>query len=488
MSSELLLQLDPDSKDSLQTQIVAQLSLAIAKGTIPLNSPMPSSRHLATQLGVGRNTVMLAYQRLLDDGLIVTHPRRGYFVNPDVERTRILERYQDIEPSHHIDWNTRLAEKPSQWQALRKPKDWQLAPYPFVYGQMSADLFPIQPWRECARDAVSVRAIKSWAVDRIDHDEPLLLEQIRTRLLPKRGIFVEDQAIMLTVGAQHALYMIAELLWRKASVSVGIENPGYSDLRRLIERLGAQAKPLAVDSDGLITDAQLIDCDYVCVTPSHQSPTTVTLPHARRQELLHSASQHDFVVIEDDYESEFNFHTRPEPALKSMDTEGRVIYVGSVSKTLAPGLRMGYIVASPELIEELRGLRRLMLRHPAANNQLSVALFLARGYHDALVSKLFKIYQKRRALLVTCLEQELPELQIQASLGGSALWIKAPDSIDTEQLALKAKELGVIVEPGAIHFAQPNPPKNFLRMGFSAIGEGSIAEGVIALRRAYRSL
>ncbi|EGG30954.1 Transcriptional regulator, GntR family / Aspartate aminotransferase [Aequoribacter fuscus] len=488
MSSELLLQLDPDSKDSLQTQIVAKLSLAIAKGTIPLNSPMPSSRHLATQLGVGRNTVMLAYQRLLDDGLIVTHPRRGYFVNPDVERTRILERYQDIEPSHHIDWNTRLAEKPSQWQALRKPKDWQLAPYPFVYGQMSADLFPIQPWRECARDAVSVRAIKSWAVDRIDHDEPLLLEQIRTRLLPKRGIFVEDQAIMLTVGAQHALYMIAELLWRKASVSVGIENPGYSDLRRLIERLGAQAKPLAVDSDGLITDAQLIDCDYVCVTPSHQSPTTVTLPHARRQELLHSASQHDFVVIEDDYESEFNFHTRPEPALKSMDTEGRVIYVGSVSKTLAPGLRMGYIVASPELIEELRGLRRLMLRHPAANNQLSVALFLARGYHDALVSKLFKIYQKRRALLVTCLEQELPELQIQASLGGSALWIKAPDSIDTEQLALKAKELGVIVEPGAIHFAEPNPPKNFLRMGFSAIGEGSIAEGVIALRRAYRSL
>jgi len=488
MSSELLLQLDPDSKDSLQTQIVAQLSLAIAKGTIPLNSPMPSSRHLATQLGVGRNTVMLAYQRLLDDGLIVTHPRRGYFVNPDVERTRILERYQDIEPSHHIDWNTRLAEKPSQWQALRKPKDWQLAPYPFVYGQMSADLFPIQPWRECARDAVSVRAIKSWAVDRIDHDEPLLLEQIRTRLLPKRGIFVGDQTIMLTVGAQHALYMIAELLWRKASVSVGIENPGYSDLRRLIERLGAQAKPLAVDSDGLITDAQLIDCDYVCVTPSHQSPTTVTLPHARRQELLHSASQHDFVVIEDDYESEFNFHTRPEPALKSMDTEGRVIYVGSVSKTLAPGLRMGYIVASPELIEELRGLRRLMLRHPAANNQLSVALFLARGYHDALVSKLFKIYQKRRALLVTCLEQELPELQIQASLGGSALWIKAPDSIDTEQLALKAKELGVIVEPGAIHFAQPNPPKNFLRMGFSAIGEGSIAEGVIALRRAYRSL
>ncbi len=489
MSSELLLQLDPESKDSLQTQIVAKLSLAIAKGTISLNSPMPSSRHLATQLGVGRNTVMLAYQRLLDDGLIVTHPRRGYFVNPEVERTRILERYQETyESSHNMDWSARLKEKPSQWRALRKPKDWQLAPYPFVYGQMSPDLFPIQHWRECARDAVSVRAIKSWAVDRIDNDEPLLLEQIRTRLLPKRGIFVEDQAIMLTVGAQHALYMIAELLWRASQARIGIENPGYSDLSSLIELMGAQPKSLRIDADGLITDHQLNDCDYVCVTPSHQSPTTVTLPHARRQELLQSASNNDFVIIEDDYESEFNFHTRPEPALKSMDAEGRVIYVGSVSKTLAPGLRMGYIVASPELIEELRGLRRLMLRHPAANNQLSVALFLARGYHDALVSKLFKIYQKRRALLVSCLEQELPELQIQTSLGGSALWIKAPASIDTEHLAIKAKELGVIVEPGAIHFAQPRPPANFLRMGFSAIGEGSIAEGVTALRRAYHSL
>jgi|SaaInl5LU_22_DNA_1037371.scaffolds.fasta_scaffold01230_5 GntR family transcriptional regulator/MocR family aminotransferase len=489
MSSELLLQLDPNSKDSLQTQIVAQLSLAIAKGTIPLNSPMPSSRHLATQLGVGRNTVMLAYQRLLDDGLIITHPRRGYFVNPEVERTRILERYQlSCIPSQSIDWSSRVSDQPTQWQALRKPKDWQLAPYPFVYGQMSADLFPIQHWRECARDAVSVRAIKSWAVDRIDHDDPLLLEQIRTRLLPKRGIFVEDRAIMLTVGAQHALYMIAELLWRKTDSRIGIENPGYADLRNLIHLMGAQAKALDTDSDGLITNSQLDDCDYVCVTPSHQSPTTVTLPHERRLELLQSASQHNFVIVEDDYESEFNFHTRPEPALKSMDTEGRVIYVGSVSKTLAPGLRMGYIVASPELIEELRGLRRLMLRHPAANNQLSVALFLARGYHDALVSKLFKIYQKRRALLVSCLEQELPELQIQASLGGSALWIKAPEAIDTEQLALTAKKLGVIVEPGAIHFTQPNPPKNFLRMGFSAIGEGSIAEGVVALRRAYQNV
>ena len=223
MSNDLLLQLDPDAKERLQTQIVAKLSLAIASGIIAPNTPLPSSRHLAAQLGVGRNTVMFAYQRLLDDELIVTHPRRGYFVNPHLEQTRIQDRSKKaIETPTSLDWSNRLAAEPSTWRSVSKPSDWQQAPYPFIYGQMGADLFPIQHWRECARDAVSVRAIKSWAVDRVDHDDPLLLEQIRTRLLPKRGIFVQDEAILLTVGAQHALYMIAELLWLKPGTTLGL--------------------------------------------------------------------------------------------------------------------------------------------------------------------------------------------------------------------------------------------------------------------------
>jgi len=488
MSNDLLLQLDPDAKESLQTQIVAKLSLAIASGIITPNTPLPSSRHLAAQLGVGRNTVMFAYQRLLDDELIVTHQRRGYFVNPHLEKTRIQDRSKKAtEAPTSLDWSNRLTAAPSAWRAVSKPSDWQQAPYPFIYGQMGADLFPLQHWRECARDAVSVRAIKSWAVDRVDHDDPLLLEQIRTRLLPKRGIFVQDEAILLTVGAQHALYMIAELLWRKPNTTLGLENPGYADVQQLARLMTTTVVPLRIDAQGLDTTQDLAGCDYVYVTPSHQSPTTVTLPHERRLELLSKARQHDFVVIEDDYESEFNFQTRPEPALKSMDRDDRVIYVGSLSKTIAPGLRMGYIVAAPSLIKELRALRRLALRHPAANNQLSMALFFARGYYDALLSKLFKVYQRRRELLIESVHEALPELNVQPSLGGSSLWISAPEHIDTRALAKTAHAFGVIIEPGDIHFIGPNPPKHYLRLGFSAIGEGSIVDGITALKRAYHN-
>jgi len=489
LAIDLLLQLDASARESLQTQIVAQLSLAIARGNVPLNEPLPSSRHLAAQLGVGRNTVMLAYQRLLDDELIITHPRRGYFVNPNLERTRIQTRSEALpDGAKGINWSEKFSQRASNWHSVSKPKDWQQAPYPFIYGQIGADLFPLQYWRECARDAVSVRAIKTWSVDRVDHDDPLLLEQIRTRLLPKRGILASNESILITVGAQHALYMIGELLWRHQGAIVGLEDPGYADVRQLAEFMGAQTKPLAVDDYGLLVDDQLGACTSVYVTPSHQSPTTVTLPHDRRQSLLKRAERDDFLIIEDDYESEFNFQTRPEPALKSMDPSGRVIYIGSLSKTVSPGLRMGYIVADTAVIEELRALRRLMLRHPAANNQLSMALFLSRGYHDALLSKLFKIYQRRRGILIQALRTHLPDFEIQPSLGGSAVWVKAPEWLDTRELAQTAYQEGIIIEPGEHHFAAEAKPKHFMRLGFSAIGEGSIETGIALLAQVYRNI
>ncbi|MEY3994515.1 MAG: hypothetical protein RLZZ113_1620, partial [Pseudomonadota bacterium] len=176
---------------------------------------------------------------------------------------------------------------------------------------------------------------------------------------PRRGVWASPEEVVVTVGAQHALYMIAELLFADQA-RVAIENPGYPDARNIFSLKSQRIISVDVDQFGLPITAALEHCDYAYVTPSHQCPTTIKMPEERRLALLQSAEQHDFIVIEDDYEAESSFAENPSPALKSSDRTGRVLYIGSLSKTFAPGLRLGYIVGSPKIIRELRGLRRLM--------------------------------------------------------------------------------------------------------------------------------
>ncbi|MCZ6830204.1 MAG: PLP-dependent aminotransferase family protein, partial [Gammaproteobacteria bacterium] len=225
-------------------------------------------------------------------------------------------------------------------------------------------------------------------------------------------------------------------------------------------------------------DSRIDDCDCIYVTPSHQSPTTVTMPLENRYRLLRKAVQSDIILIEDDYENEFNYQSNPLPALKSLDNNDRVIYVGSLSKTISPGLRMGYLVGPTELIDELRALRRLMLRHPAANNQHSMALFLARGYHDSLVRLLLNTYRERSQIMSEALHRYLPGSARAPGFGGSSFWVEGPPELDARELAQRAAKVGIIIEPGDIHFQSQNPPTRFFRLGFSAIETGQIEPGI----------
>jgi len=213
------------------------------------------------------------------------------------------------------------------------------------------------------------------------------------------------------------------------------------------------------------------------------------MPLERREALLDWAEQRDRVLIEDDYEIELGFEGRAQPALKSLDRTGRVLYVSSLSKTLAPGIRLGYIVASRELIRELRALRRLMLRHPAANNERSVGLFLAMGYHDALLRRLKQTYAERAPAVASALAKHLPDVAFRTVAGASSFWLRFPDGVDTRALAAAAERHGVLIEPGDVFFATDSlascAPTNYARLGFASIATERIEPGLAALAAAY---
>lgn len=474
-----LFQLDPANEHSLQKQIVEQIVAAIAGGHIGPEQALPSSRALAAQLNVARNTVTLAYNRLRDDGVLIAKERSGFFVNAEFVPAAVARMDTDrrARGQNRPDWPRLLQGHPSSQRNIAKPGDWQRYPYAFIYGQLDFDLFPINQWRECCRDAMSVAAVRDWANDQVDADDPLLLEQIHKHILPRRGVWAHPDEILVTVGAQQALYMIARLLLSRDKL-LGLEDPGYVDMRNIAKLNPVGIRPLAVDAEGLIISDRIDDCDAVYVTPSHQSPTTVTMPLERREALLSLAAREDFFVIEDDYESEMAYAATPIPALKSLDRDDRVLYVGSLSKTLAPGLRVGYVVGPREIVLELRALRRLILRHPAANNQRSVALFLARGYYESLIRNLRSAYQRRSEAMRAALDRHLPDSSQVPGFGGSSYWVRGKKSLDARILAERAAEQGILIEPGDIHFLADSPPRNFFRLGFSSIATERIEPGI----------
>jgi GntR family transcriptional regulator/MocR family aminotransferase len=470
------------SSATLQGRVKEMMVHSILMGLIPADAKIPPSRALSQALGVSRNTVSLALQVLVDKGFLVAVERSGLFVNRDILLGQASKFTHPEQASTRLDWEARFISRLGHQRNIVKPANWQDYRYPFVYGQFDPTLMPLKDWRDCAHQSLYVPAVKKWSQDYIDRDHDALLDQIQHRLLPARGIMARHDEILITAGAQMACYLLANVLLDRKTV-VGIEDPGYPDARNNFKLRSDHVRALPIDSDGLIASRTLGQCAYVYVTPSHQCPTTVTMPLQRRQQILEMARKRDVVLFEDDHESELNFSGKPLPALKSLDTDDRVIYLGSLSKTLAHGLRIGFIVGPAELIRELRTLRRLIMRHPPTNNAQTASLFIAQGHHDAFIRKLNVTYRDRREVLVNAFATVLPQFHITPSLGGSGAWVKGPDELDCQKLAKCCAARGVLIEPGDVFFNKPSTStQSYFRMGYSAIASSLVHAGIEAIR------
>jgi GntR family transcriptional regulator/MocR family aminotransferase len=470
--------LQPEAQGTLQSQIQQVIAQGILSGRFQQGEKLPSTRKLAQHLGVSRITVTIAYTELLANDYLTSRGRSGYYVSDNAPSPPDFSPSPDAADA--VDWNRAIGQRFSGGVTPAKPQDWSQYRYPFVYGQADQGLFDHANWRLCALQALGQRDFNSMTSDYYDQDDPQLIDFISRHTLPRRGISAAPAQILITLGAQNALWLTAQVLLTQRR-RAALEDPCYHALRDILIQSRCHVTPVRVDHDGLPPEAVPPDTDVIFTTPSHQCPTNATMPMARRRALLARAREIDALIVEDDYEFESSFLRAPSPALKSLDADGRVIYVGSFSKSLFPGLRLGYLVGSEAFIREARALRASVLRHPPGHIQRTAAYFLSLGHYDALVRRMGRALNERRAAMIDAIAQHGLDIAGKGAHGGSSFWMRAPDDVDTEILADRLRNRSVLIEPGHSFFGRDNPPQNFYRLGYSSIPTARIAAGVQAL-------
>ncbi|MCK0166397.1 PLP-dependent aminotransferase family protein [Jannaschia sp. S6380] len=467
--------LDPSHRGTLQRQLQEIVTGGILAGRFRPGDRMPSSRGLARHLGISRITVTLAYTDLVANDYLTARGRSGYFVSEGAPRPHSFP--APVRTECRIDWSRAIARRFPENPDLLRPADWRRYRYPFIYGQTDARLFDHQNWRKCALQALGARDFQALTEDSYGRDDPQLVEQIIRHILPRRGIVADPSEVLVTLGAQNALWMLAQTLLTGRRTAA-IEHPCYPALREILQQSHCDTVGIDVDAQGLPPEAIPPETDVVFATPSHHCPTSATMPLTRRRDLLDRAEAHDFLIVEDDYEFELAFAATPSPALKSLDRGGRVAYIGSFAKSLFPGLRLGYVVAPEPLIRELRTLRSLIVRHVPGHIQRAVAYFLAQGHYDAQVHKMSRAYRERRAIAELALQQNGLTVAGTGSFGGSSFWMRTPPGVVASDLAHRLRDRDVLIEPAGAFFGTDRHPGTHYRLAYSSIAASDIPEGV----------
>jgi GntR family transcriptional regulator/MocR family aminotransferase len=402
--------------------------------------------------GDWQNNLMFPYDRLVDLGLLIAKDRSGYYVSPTVysdapadSDRRTPDRTKDVSSPLKLSITM-----PFQLARVEHPPDWAKYPYPFIFNQIDPNLFPIHAWRECSRQALNRKSLGDWTRDAEEGDSSHLIQQLQQRLLSYRGIHAASEEILVTLGAQNAICIVALLLANKEKV-IGIEDPGFHLARNAFQMARHRLAGVPVDDQGLIVSRIPANCQMIFATPSHQFPTAVTMSRSRRRQLLSAARSRDFLILEDDYEADLNLSAAPLLPLRTMDDRGRVIYVGSLSKTISPGMRLGFMVAHRDIIHEARIVRGLMLRHAPTVVQETAALFLGLGYHDAHLRQISRRYRHRWQAVRSAIERHLGAFHLTNTEGGTSFWLTGPPSFDASALSERLRKRGVIIDKGS-HF------------------------------------
>jgi GntR family transcriptional regulator/MocR family aminotransferase len=485
--------LSPLFDTALYQQVYANLRSSILSGELKGGMKLPSTRALAEELNVSRNTILNAYRQLMAEGYIETIKGSGTYVAriapddllaPQVKKASTDEvTLEPLEPRFSDHARLQLA----------APKMSQLAPSPievtrrpFRFGIPALKDFPYKLWTRLV-----IRQARRLPANAFTYQHPAgylpLREAIATHAIASRGVRCTPEQIIIVSGAQEGLDLAARVLINTGD-PVWMEDPGYLKARAAFLGSGAQIVPVPVDHEGLIVGAGIDrapQARLVYLTPSHQFPIGVTLSLARRLALLDWAKRANAYLIEDDYDSEYHYTRRPLPALQGLDDGGRVIYIGTFSKILYPALRLGYLILPQNLVDAFQTVRNLIDTHPPILEQVVLTDFIVDGHLARHLRKMRRMYAERRAALLDAV-RELP-LEIRAAEAGMHCVGWLPAGMDDLALVKAGASQEVDLVPVGNFSIEPMERKGIL-LGYSEYTVEQIQEGVRRLGAAMRSV
>lgn len=464
-------------RTDLAAEIYRQIRQAILHGKLKPGDHLPPTRVLSKSLAVARSTVTVAYERLIGEGLVTARIGAATYV------------------SHAAGDIARPARRSSPIAALRAKPVWdslaagvafaEPMPYDFRMGIPDIASFPHDAWRRSV-----MRALRSEEMTNGMYARAAGLLSLRTSIANhigvSRAVNASPDDVVVTNGTQQALDLIARLLLESGDV-VAVEDPGYPPPRHLFRSLGANVVPVPVDGEGLVVEKLPPTTRVVYVTPSHQFPLGVAMSLPRRRALLSWAERHNAAIVEDDYDSEFRFGGRPLEPLQTLDTAGRVIYIGSFSKTILPALRMGFLVLPPSLRVAAETAKFVSDWHSSSLVQASLAQFIADGSFGRHLRKVSRIYRERHETICATIEKQFGvhlEL-VPSSTGLHVAALAKQASVDTlRSITREATKRGVALQHLAT-FTLGREARAGITLGYGRISATRITEGLRRLRKCF---
>jgi GntR family transcriptional regulator/MocR family aminotransferase len=479
--------LDPGADEPLHRQLYDGIRLAVLSGGLPAGTRLASTRTMARELGVSRNTVMTAFNQLLAEGYLQGKVGSGTYVTRTLPDETLRARTVASRPEPHGRRRT-VSRRGQQLIATPVTAARTGAPAAFRPGLPAIDEFPLELWSR-----IVARKWRDATLDLLSYGDPAgyypLREAIAAHLAVSRSVRCEPEQVVVLSGSQQALDLAARLLLDPGD-KVWLEDPGYKGAHAALAAAGANIVSVPLDQEGLDVAEGIRrapNAALVYITPSHQFPLGVTMSLARRLGLLEWARESGAWIIEDDYDSEFRYAGRPLAALQGLDSDGRVIYMGTFSKVMLPSLRIGYLVLPPDIADAFIAARAVSDRHSPSVDQAALAEFITDGHFERHIRRMRMLYADRQAALLHAAARHLSGmLDLEPRPAGMQLPAFLPPDSDDVALSAVAREHHVEAQALSAYY-RTEPPRSGFFLGYSGVPERAIHAAVRRLARALQA-